>query len=506
MYTSSRHSVAITVIWSALALSGIGGVARASAVGTRVARSSFPIFRNGARSPILRRQVRTYNAPKTLAFIENSQAASTLQPGSGKVTKDESSSATSQKNMGVAIDKISQERRDVLWKRFEKKYGAEEIPKLFPRILELESRLTEFEEKERNRRIGISMSNSGKKPWNTGRKHSEETKNKIRERTAAAMRRPDVVGKLRANGIITSKKKKATPNRVAARNTVKTANVKPMRKSNPTAAPKKRVRKKDPVLEAQKKAERLRVEAQRKEALARLKAHRGRVQKTVNSEEQWGLISGSASDSAKFRVLDDIKAKLYPENLSSEQLSRLETLTERLSVLTKAKSELNAMQGTIDWMEDEKSLSTGERTLLGPYINQLRSSFDQTSHTVRGIDSRLPSAEKVREVVRDWLTTIREAAENQAAEVVPLMAAVEEQRQANDFEDSLNHIELEIKNMILRHRQVKQVVTETSPQRHSPVPMPVQPASTPTKKLLAIHHRKNKPESSIQLPLFNSIG
>eukprot|EP00959_Pyramimonas_sp_CCMP1952_P347172 7271559-Pyramimonas_sp.AAC.1 len=37
-------------------------------------------------------------------------------------------------------------------------------------------------------------------PWNKGRKHSEETKARIKQRTQEAMKRPDIVQKLKESG------------------------------------------------------------------------------------------------------------------------------------------------------------------------------------------------------------------------------------------------------------------------------------------------------------------
>ncbi|GAX78194.1 hypothetical protein CEUSTIGMA_g5636.t1 [Chlamydomonas eustigma] len=56
----------------------------------------------------------------------------------------------------------------------------------------------ELDEKEIERRRKISEANSGRKPWNTGRKHSPETIAKIRAKTAEAMQRPEVVEKFKA--------------------------------------------------------------------------------------------------------------------------------------------------------------------------------------------------------------------------------------------------------------------------------------------------------------------
>eukprot|EP00873_Tetraselmis_striata_P037918 jgi/Tetstr1/458182/TSEL_044673.t1 len=52
-------------------------------------------------------------------------------------------------------------------------------------------------EAELLRRKRISEANRGKQPWNKGRKHSEATKAKIRQRTKEAMQRPEVLEKLR---------------------------------------------------------------------------------------------------------------------------------------------------------------------------------------------------------------------------------------------------------------------------------------------------------------------
>jgi len=59
----------------------------------------------------------------------------------------------------------------------------------------------ELTERERTRREKISIANTGKVPWNKGRKHSEATKERIRMRTLEAMKRPEVVRKLKAVGL-----------------------------------------------------------------------------------------------------------------------------------------------------------------------------------------------------------------------------------------------------------------------------------------------------------------
>ncbi|CAG9467843.1 unnamed protein product [Pedinophyceae sp. YPF-701] len=50
---------------------------------------------------------------------------------------------------------------------------------------------------EKVRRCRISLANRGKKPWNQGGHHSEETKNKIRDGVLSAMKRPEVAVKLK---------------------------------------------------------------------------------------------------------------------------------------------------------------------------------------------------------------------------------------------------------------------------------------------------------------------
>ncbi|CAL5439358.1 unnamed protein product [Camellia sinensis] len=54
----------------------------------------------------------------------------------------------------------------------------------------------EVDEREKLRRMRISKANKGNTPWNKGRKHSAETKQRIRERTRLAMQHPKVKMKL----------------------------------------------------------------------------------------------------------------------------------------------------------------------------------------------------------------------------------------------------------------------------------------------------------------------
>lgn len=68
--------------------------------------------------------------------------------------------------------------------------------KLGKLLVTLEESTSELDERERLRRIKISISNKGKIPWNKGRKHSPETVQRIRERTWLAMQDPKVKMKL----------------------------------------------------------------------------------------------------------------------------------------------------------------------------------------------------------------------------------------------------------------------------------------------------------------------
>ncbi|KAF8379351.1 hypothetical protein HHK36_028785 [Tetracentron sinense] len=68
-----------------------------------------------------------------------------------------------------------------------------------PQVFQSESSIEdsmETDERERLRRMRISKANKGNVPWNKGRKHSAETRKRIKERTKLAMQDPKVKMKL----------------------------------------------------------------------------------------------------------------------------------------------------------------------------------------------------------------------------------------------------------------------------------------------------------------------
>jgi len=68
-------------------------------------------------------------------------------------------------------------------------------------IKNLESNKLSIEEKEKIRKIKISIANKGRKPWNLGKQHRPDTLERIRERTRIAMYRSDVRQRWVANWV-----------------------------------------------------------------------------------------------------------------------------------------------------------------------------------------------------------------------------------------------------------------------------------------------------------------
>ncbi|XP_039122442.1 uncharacterized protein LOC120258995 [Dioscorea cayenensis subsp. rotundata] len=71
--------------------------------------------------------------------------------------------------------------------------GSDSNPQVFQSSIDVS---IEMDDREKLRRMRISKANKGNVPWNKGRKHSEETLRKIRERTRIAMQDPKVRMKL----------------------------------------------------------------------------------------------------------------------------------------------------------------------------------------------------------------------------------------------------------------------------------------------------------------------
>lgn len=67
-------------------------------------------------------------------------------------------------------------------------------------VVALGDSLSEEVLKERIRRMRIGLANKGKVPWNKGRKHSAETRERIRQRTLEALRDPKVKSSKEENG------------------------------------------------------------------------------------------------------------------------------------------------------------------------------------------------------------------------------------------------------------------------------------------------------------------
>ena len=59
---------------------------------------------------------------------------------------------------------------------------------------------------ELRRRERISMANRGNVPWNKGRKHSQETIEKIRQKTMERMKTPEVRAKIREAALLNAGK------------------------------------------------------------------------------------------------------------------------------------------------------------------------------------------------------------------------------------------------------------------------------------------------------------
>ncbi|XP_052178293.1 uncharacterized protein LOC127792040 [Diospyros lotus] len=102
-----------------------------------------------------------------------------------------------------AMDILYTEETSDLWECFDQKIGidlyeqqtlTDEVQ--FSRHSNSRGSSTDLEKKEIDRRKKIGIANKGKVPWNKGRKHSAETRERIRQRTKEAMMDPKVRRKM----------------------------------------------------------------------------------------------------------------------------------------------------------------------------------------------------------------------------------------------------------------------------------------------------------------------
>eukprot|EP00471_Norrisiella_sphaerica_P010550 CAMPEP_0184497060 /NCGR_PEP_ID=MMETSP0113_2-20130426/35601_1 /TAXON_ID=91329 /ORGANISM="Norrisiella sphaerica, Strain BC52" /LENGTH=374 /DNA_ID=CAMNT_0026884007 /DNA_START=307 /DNA_END=1431 /DNA_ORIENTATION=- len=291
----------------------------------------------------------------------------------------------------MTVDDIPAERREALSKKYIKKLGEEGANKILPKVFELEVQLSDLDEKERNRRIGISVSNSGKKPWNTGRKHSQETLNKIRERTAQAMRRPEIIEKLRAadGALITTKSKPRKP--------------RAKRKVDPEVTAARKA-----AAEA-KKAAKKELEEKKQAALSRLAEGGNRILKQSVVTNSWESVSAGTSSLIRRRMVEDLSLDLFGNSISSQQLEDLETLAEHVVRVHNYNQELDCINDIIKDLSDENSMGIGERALLRGYVDEISEEADEVGRKVRQISSHLPELKDLHSIIRKWLKIHKQA-------------------------------------------------------------------------------------------------
>eukprot|EP00466_Bigelowiella_natans_P009287 jgi/Bigna1/76009/fgenesh1_pg.38_\ len=289
----------------------------------------------------------------------------------------------------VNINIITKERREDLKKRFVKKLGLEKAEEVMPKVLKLEEQLQAagHEERERNRRIGISIANAGKKPWNTGRKHSAETLNKIRERTALAMNRPEIRRKLNAsNSTASASSKKRSPRGSSSR----------PRRSRTTSAMTTATR------EAQKRARQLakeKVEREKQDALERLKEGRGRVPIQSIVPKEWNELSSSSRSYMASSLAQD----LFDGAISQQQLSDLETLTRHVADLHQRQKQIDFVKAQAQFLATDVTMGQGERVLLRDHIEELQTNSEVVQDAIAQLSGRLPLVEDLQSIVGKWI-------------------------------------------------------------------------------------------------------
>jgi len=311
---------------------------------------------------------------------------------------------------------VPPERKAELEERFEKKFGAEELTKLLPRILELEVKLSSANHtaKERNRRIAIAISNAGKKPWNTGRKHSKETLEKIRQRTAAAMKRPSVLSKLRkqpsSSNRTVNRAYSAPKARRARSNTTRTRSVKSASRPKSTAGSEAKLR------------EKLEAEAKRKEAFERLKIGRDRV-KMRKVDLLSGLLKGQLNLKSAGR---DLSANLFPGTISAQQLDDLEKLVEEVNEVHRHSSIVKGLNRELTVMLSDGTIGAGEKALIRDHISSLESKLQDLDKAVESHRSRLPSVDQLSDYVNGWIAVHESAAMEEEEEGQQMVEMKEE--------------------------------------------------------------------------------
>lgn len=218
--------------------------------------------------------------------------------------------------------------------------------------------------KESMRRKRIGEANKGREPWNKGKKHSPETIAKIRERTRAAMKRPDVVAKLKV--MPHPRLSDATKAKISASLKARYATMeRPVREGAASKGrpprPKKQVPLKllSPEEEAARAQEEELKKALRKERLSSaMKAkwqdpeYRAMMHKSMTSPStQAKRVSTSAQRARKTR--ENLQAARQVLDIQSERVAA--ALAERKAVISKAQRAVADCEAAVADLEGKKA-------------------------------------------------------------------------------------------------------------------------------------------------------